>query len=84
MRQRTTLAVAQEAVAQAKAMGVAGVAVAVALHQVGHRATPPTTSVGAVVRWGIGHASVARSPRRSRRMSRKMKRRPRSCSHWQP
>jgi hypothetical protein len=33
VRQRTTPAMAQEAVAQAKAMGAAGVVIAVALHQ---------------------------------------------------
>jgi hypothetical protein len=56
-----------------------GVAVVVALHQAGHRASPPGTSVGAVARWGIRHASATRSQRRSRRTSRKMKRRHRSC-----
>jgi hypothetical protein len=55
-----------------------------ALHQAGHRASPPTMSVGAVARWDIGRVSAARSPRRSRRTSRKMRRRPRSCSRRQP
>jgi hypothetical protein len=77
-------AAAQEAVAQAKAMGAAGVVVAVALHQAGHRASPPVMSVGAIARWSIGHVSVARSPRRSRRTSCKMKGRHRSCSRRQP
>jgi hypothetical protein len=44
--------VAQEAVAQAKAVGGAEVAIAVALHQAGLRASPPATSVGAAARWG--------------------------------
>jgi hypothetical protein len=64
----------------ARGGGAAGVAVAVALHQVGHRASPPVMSVGAVARWGNGRVSAARSPERSRRTSRKMRRRPRSCS----
>ncbi len=59
MRWRTTPVAVQEAVAQAKAVGAAGVAVTVALHQAGHQASPLTTSVGAVARWSIGHASVA-------------------------
>jgi hypothetical protein len=46
-----------EAVAQAKAVSAG--AVAVALHQVGRRASLPVMSVGAVARWGIGHVSVA-------------------------
>jgi hypothetical protein len=62
VRWRTTLAVAQEAVAQAKVVGAAGVAVVVALHQAGHRASPSAMSVGTTVRWGIWHASVTRNP----------------------
>jgi hypothetical protein len=62
MRWITTPAAAQEAVAQAKVVGAAGVTVAVALHQVGHRASPPMMSVGVAARWGIGHTSVAQSP----------------------
>jgi hypothetical protein len=46
VRWRTTPAAMLEAVAQAKAVGAAGVAVA--LHQTGHRASPPTMSVGAM------------------------------------
>jgi ribosomal protein S11 len=83
-RRRTTPAATQEAVAVAKAVGAAGVTVAAALHQVGHRASPPVISVGAAARWGIGRVSAARSPGRSRRTSRKMRRRPRSCSRQQP
>jgi hypothetical protein len=43
----------QEAVVQAKVVGAA------ALHQVGHRASPPTTSVSTTVRWSIGRVSAA-------------------------
>jgi hypothetical protein len=57
--QRTTPTAAQEAVVQAKAVGVAGVAVTVALRQAGHRASPSAMSVGAAARWGIGHVSIA-------------------------
>jgi hypothetical protein len=58
-RRRTTPAVAQEVVVQAKAVGAAGVVGAAALHQVGHRASPPTTSVSTAVRWSIGRVSAA-------------------------
>jgi hypothetical protein len=64
----------------ARGGGAAGVAVAVALHQAGRRASPPVMSVSVVARWGIGRVSAARSPERSRCTSRKMRRRPRSCS----
>jgi hypothetical protein len=50
VRRRTTLAAVQEAVALVKVVGAAGVTVAVALHQVGHQASPSTMSVGAVER----------------------------------
>jgi hypothetical protein len=46
VRQRSTPAAVQEAMAQAKAVGTAEVA----LYQAGRRASPPTTSVGAVAR----------------------------------
>jgi hypothetical protein len=80
MRQRTTSVAAQEAVVQAKAMGVAEVTVVAALHQVDRRTSSPVMSVDITVRWGIGHVSVARSPRRSRRMSCKTRRRGHSSS----
>jgi hypothetical protein len=50
VRWRTTPAVAEDVVAQAKVMGAAGVMVALALHQAGRRASPPTMSVSAVAR----------------------------------
>jgi hypothetical protein len=71
-------------VALAKAMGMAGVAIAVALHQAGRQASPLEMSVGAVARWGIGRVSAARSPGRSRHTSCKMRRRPHSCLRQQP
>jgi hypothetical protein len=45
-RQRTTLAVAQEAVAQTKVMGV------VTLHQPDRRTSQPTMSADVAARWG--------------------------------
>jgi hypothetical protein len=84
VRQRTPPTLAQEVLAQGKVVGTVGVAVAVALHQAGHRPSPPATSVDAVARWGIGHASLARSPRTSKHTSCKMKRRPRLCLRRQP
>jgi hypothetical protein len=47
----------REAVVLTKAVGAAGVVGAVTLHQAGHRASPPTTSVGAAARWSIGRVS---------------------------
>jgi hypothetical protein len=83
VRLRTTLTAAQEAVAQAKAVGAVGVAVTVALHQADRRANPPAMSVDAAARWGIGRVSAARSPRSSRHTSHKMGR-SHSCLERQP
>jgi hypothetical protein len=43
----------------ARGGGATGVTIAVALHQAGHRASPPVMSVGAVAGWGIGRVSAA-------------------------
>jgi hypothetical protein len=70
-----------EAKAKAKVVGVtrvvgtAGVVGAVTPNQAGVRTSPSVMSAGAVARWGIEHASAARSPTRSMCMSCKTKRR---------